>query len=106
MYSPRKYGRTGASREFSTAPTLLLMHRNQAETPTAAKRHIRPTASLATEPPAAAGKVAQLRMILFLRLSAIRDCARSSSPGGLNWEHRTGGEMYPESPCLIRKSPT
>ena len=51
-------------------------------------------------------KAAQLRMILFSRWSAIRDCARSSSPAGLNWEHRTGAEMYPESPCPIRKSPT
>ena len=73
----------------------------------AAKSHTRPTASLATVPAVAVdAKPAPLRMILFLRSSAIKDCARSSSPAALNWERRTGAETYPANRCPIRKSPT
>src|SRR5258706_4290424 len=57
-----------------------------------AKSHTRVTASLATvREEAADARGAPLQMIPFLRLSAIRDCARLSSQGALNWERRTGG---------------
>src|SRR5260221_5036321 len=72
-----------------------------------AKSHTRVTASLATvREEAADARGAPLQMIPFLRLSAIRDCARLSSQGALNWERRTGGGKWPASPCPVRKSPT
>src|SRR5258708_24300710 len=71
-----------------------------------AKSHTRVTASLATvREEAADARGAPLQMIPFLRLSAIRDCARLSSQGALNWERRTGGEKFTARPSSIIKSP-
>src|SRR5260370_24457711 len=79
---------------------------SQQETLSEAKSHTRVTASLATvREEAADARGAPLQMIPFLRLSAIRDCARLSSQGALNWERRTGGGKGPASPCPTTNSP-
>src|SRR5713101_2970852 len=83
------------------------MRQNQQGTPSEAKLHIRLTASLATVPAVRADtRAALLRMIRFLRLLAIRGCARSSLQAALNWKRRTGEEIYRAGRCRIRKSPT
>src|SRR5260221_13892949 len=72
-----------------------------------AKSHTRVTASLATVPEEAAdARGAPLQMIPFLRLSAIRDCARLSSQAALNWERRTGGGKSPANPSALTKLST
>ena len=90
-----------------TRPPRLLMRLNQPGTPNEAKSPIRPTVSLATvQAVAVDARAAPLRTIRFLRWSAIRVFARSSSQAVLNWARPTGEETCQANRCPIRKSPT
>ena len=51
-------------------------------------------------------RAARSRTIRFWRWSAIRGCARSSSPAVPNWARPTGAETSRASRCPTRKSPT